>query len=287
MSTAPRQWPLLQREWRQHLSRRASGRVGAYPGLLWALVALSLPLVHQGMCSYGLDSLPDRSWTLRLSGLWLIGLGCLRACIGCAVAMAEEVEHHSIDLVRRLPRSGGCLGLLTTKALVVSAPILVEWALFFGLGGILWGLELVPSLEEVTRCLVVGLCSLVTFSSLGLWVGGRLAEPERAAHDARFIVFMILFGWSVLEYAFRGPFLWIGALLWFGMIFRSSRRVPPAQGAIMFAFLLLLALGNLELGHFSPLAAAYYPELTRPDCLLYLGGALLVGGLNLRQLSRA
>ncbi|MBT9585332.1 hypothetical protein IV102_18450 [bacterium] len=283
---------MLQREWSLQLARKTAGRFGGYPGLFWAAVAMSLPLFHYALASYNLELVPERRSSYALAGLWLIGLTCLRACMGCAVSMAEEIQHHSVQLVRQLPKSGGVLGLLATKAAVTAAPLLLEWLLFMGLtvGLAMLG---VPVMDwDPLRFLAVGLCSMVFFCSLGLWIGARLGEPERASNNARVAVAMTLVGWALLENVLNGPILLIGALIWVALVFRSSPRVASAfQGGVVSAVLVLLLpqaylLGNLRLAQLSPLAAANHPNLTRDDCILYCVGAVLILILNLRQLRK-
>jgi hypothetical protein len=274
------------------MARKAPGRAGGYPGLFWAAIALSLPLLHQALVSYRLDFLPERRGSFELAALWLIGLTCLRACTNCAASMAEEVQNHSVQLVRQLPRSGGLVGLLLTKIAVTSVPLLLEWGLFAALAGMLWLLG-VPLPEcDPQRFLAVGLTSMFVFASLGLWIGARLAEPERAVNNSRVAVLMILVGWGLLESVLKGPSLLIAALIWMAFMFRSSPRVNSAfQGGVISAVVVLLlpqacTLGDLRLAQLSPLMAAFHPELTRDDCLLYCVGAVAILLLNLRQLRK-
>jgi hypothetical protein len=275
------------------MARKGPGKRGGYPGLFWAGLAMSLPLFHHVLATYNVDIVPDRRSSFALAGLWLVGLTCLRACMGCAVSMAEEVQHHSVQLVRQLPRSGGILGLLATKAAVTSFPLVLEWLLFLALAGGLWALGVPVHNWDPGRFLAVGLCSLLFFCSLGLWIGARLGEPERASNNARVAVAMTLMGWALLENVLNGPILLIGALIWVALVFRSSPRVASAfQGGVVSAVLVLLLpqaylLGNLRLAQLSPLAAANSPHLTRDDCILYCVGALVILILNLRQLRKS
>ncbi len=283
---------MLQREWSLQLARKAPGRTGGYPGLFWAAVALSLPLLHHALASYRLDFLPERRGSFELAGFWLIGLTCLRACLSCAASMAEEVQHHSVPLVRQLPRSGGVVGLLLTKMGVSSVPLLLEWGLFAAVTGLLWLLGVPVQDWGFQRFLAVGLTSMIFFSSLGLWIGARLAEPDRAVNNARVAVVMTLVGWAMLESVLKGPTLLIAALIWIGFMFRSSPRVTSAfQGGVISAVVVLLLpqaymLGDLRLAQMSPLMAAFDPTLTRDDCLLYCVGAVAILLLNLRQLRK-
>lgn len=283
---------MLQREWILQMARKSPGRSGGYPGLFWAAIALSLPLLHHALAAYRLDILPERRGSFELAGLWLIGLTCLRACISCAASMAEEVQHHSVQLVRQLPRSGGLLGLLLTKVTVSSLPLVIEWALFAGMAGLLWLLGVPVQEWNPQRFLAVGLTSMLFFSSLGLWIGARLAEPERAVNNARVAVLMTLVGWALLEGVLKGPLLLIAALIWVAFMFRSSPRVASAfQGGVISAVVVLLLpqaymLGDLRLAQLSPLMAAFNPELTRDDCILYCVGAIAILLLNLRQLRK-
>ncbi|ODT78980.1 hypothetical protein ABS71_01440 [bacterium SCN 62-11] len=283
---------MLQREWSLQMARKAPGRTGGYPGLFWAAIALSLPLLHQALVTYRLDFLPDRRSSLELAGFWLIGLTCLRACMGCAASMAEEVQHHSAQLVRQLPRSGGMMGLLMTKIAVTSLPIVLEWALFGGLIGLLWLLGVPVQDYNPQRFVAVGLTSMFFFSSLGLWIGARLGDPERAVNNARVAVIMTLVGWALLEGVLKGPLLLIAALIWVAFMFRSSPRVASAfQGGVISAVVVLLLpqaymLGDLRLAQLSPLMAAFHPDLTRDDCVLYCVGAVAILLLNLRQLRK-
>lgn len=283
---------MLQREWSLQMARKGPGRSGGYPGLFWAAIALSLPLLQHVLACYRLDFLPERRSSLELAGFWLIGLTCLRACISCAASMAEEVQHHSVSLVRQLPRSGGVAGLLLTKVGVASLPLLLEWVLFLGLVGLLWLLGAPVQDWNIPRFPAVGLSSMLLFSSLGLWIGARLAEPERAVNNARVAVVMTLVGWALLESVLKGPTLLIAALIWIGFMFRSSPRVTSAfQGGVISAVVVLLLpqaymLGDLRLAQMSPLMAASDPGLTRDDCLLYCVGAVAILLLNLRQLRK-
>lgn len=283
---------MLQREWSLQVARKGPGRSGGYPGLFWAAIALSLPLIHHALGSYRFDFLPERRASFELAGFWLIGLTCLRACVSCAASMAEEVQHHSVQLVRQLPRSGGLLGLLLTKMAVASVPLLVEWLIFAGLAGLLWLLGVPVQEWSPQRFLAVGLTSMLFFSSLGLWIGARLADPERAVNNARVAVIMTLIGWALLESVLKGPTLLITALIWIGFMFRSSPRVSSAfQGGVISAVVVLLLpqaymLGDLRLAQLSPLMAAFHPELTRDNCVLYGVGAVTVLLLNLRQLRK-
>lgn len=283
---------LLQREWKLQMARKAPGRVGGYPGLFWAAIALSLPLIHHALASYRLDFLPERRSSFELAGFWLIGLTCLRACISCAASMAEEVQHHSVQLVKQLPRAGGLLGLLGTKTVVASAPLLLEWLLFAGMAGLLWLLGVPVDEWNPQRFVAVGFTSMFFFCSLGLWIGARLAEPERAANNARVAVTMILVGWALLEGVLKGPLLLIAALIWVAFMFRSSPRVASAfQGGVISAVVVLLLpqaymVGDLRLAQLSPLMAAFNPDLTRDDCILYCVGAVAILLLNLRQLRK-
>lgn len=283
---------MLQREWGLQLARKGQGRPGGYPGLFWAAIALGLPLLHHALGAYRFDFLPERRNSFELAGFWLIGLSCLRACVSCAASMAEEVQHNSVQLVRQLPRSGGLLGLLLTKMAVTSVPMLVEWFFFAGLIGLLWLLGVPVQDWNPQRFLAVGVTSMLFFSSLGLWIGARLAEPERAVNNARVAVVMTLVGWALLESVLKGPTLLITALIWIGFMFRSSPRVSSAfQGGVISAVVVLLLpqaymLGDLRLAQLSPLMAAFNPELTRDDCVLYCAGAVTVLLLNLRQLRK-
>lgn len=276
------------------MARKAPGRPGGYPGLFWAGVAISLPLIDQALTVYGVDFVPEVRVPYTLAALWLIGLTCLRACMSCAVSMAEEVQHHSVHLVRQLPRSGGTLGLLATKTAVTAVPLLLEWLLFAAMTA---GLSLlgVSTLDywAPLRFLSVGLCSMLFFCSLGLWIGAHLGDPERAANNAKVAVFMTLVGWGLLEQVLNGPLLLIGALIWVALVFRSSPRVASAfQGGVVSAVLVLLLpqaylLGNLRLVQLSPLTAAQQPDLARDDCILYCLGALVILIANLRQLRKS
>ena len=284
---------MLQREWSLQLARKMPGKSGGYPGLFWAAVALSLPLLHHALASYRLDFLPERrSCSFELAGFWLIGLTCLRACITCAASMAEEVQNHSVQLVRQLPRSGGLLGLLLTKISVSSIPLVFEWTLFAGLGGLLWLLGEPVQDWNPQRFLAVGFTSMLFFCTLGLWIGARLADPDRAINNARVAVTMTLVGWALLEGVLKGPLLLIAALICVAFMFRSSPRVASAfQGGVISAVVVLLLpqaymLGDLRLAQLSPLMAAFNPELTRDDCLLYCVGAVAILLLNLRQLRK-
>ncbi|MBS2035543.1 hypothetical protein JST97_11180 [bacterium] len=283
---------MLQREWKLQMARKAPGRSGGYPGLFWAAIALSLPLLHQALAAYRLEFLPERRASFELAGFWLIGLTCLRACTNCAASMAEEVQHHSVQLVRQLPRTGGLMGLLATKAAVASFPVLLEWGLFGVLVGLLWLLGVPVEAWNPLRFVAVGLTSLAFFCSLGLWIGGRLGEPERASNNARVAVLMTLVGWALLEGVLKGPLLLIAALIWVAFMFRSSPRVASAfQGGVISAVVVLLLpqaymLGDLRLAQLSPLMAAFNPDLTRDDCILYCVGAAVILLLNLRQLRK-
>lgn len=283
---------MLQREWKLQMARKAPGRSGGYPGLFWAAIALGLPLLHQALAAYRLDFLPERRASFELAGFWLIGLTCLRACSSCAASMAEEVQHHSVQLVRQLPRSGGLLGLLGTKAAVAAFPLLLEWCLFGVLVGLLALLGVPVESWSPLRFLAVGLSSMAFFCSLGLWIGARLGEPERATNNARVAVLMTLVGWALLEGVLKGPLLLIAALIWVAFMFRSSPRVASAfQGGVISAVVVLLLpqaymLGDLRLAQLSPLMAAFNPDLTRDDCTLYCVGAALILLLNLRQLRK-
>ena len=283
---------LLQREWKLQMARKAPGRAGGYPGLFWAALALSLPLFHHALASYRLDFLPDLRNSFELAGFWLIGLACLRACISCSASLAEEVQNNSIPLVKQLPRAGGLPGLLGTKTLVASAPLLLEWLLFTGMAGSLWLLGVPVDEWSPQRFVAVGLTSMFFFCSLGLWIGARLADPERAANNARVAVTMILVGWALLEGVLKGPLLLIAALIWVAFMFRSSPRVASAfQGGVISAVVVLLLpqaymVGDLRLAQLSPLMAAFNPELTRDDCILYCVGGIAILLLNLRQLRK-
>lgn len=283
---------MLQREWNLQMARKAPGRSGGYPGLFWAAVALSLPLIHHALAAYHVDFLPDRRYSFELAGYWLIGLTCLRACIGCAASLAEEVQHHSVQLVRQLPRAGGQLGLLGIKAAVTVFPILLEWCLFVGVGALLWLLGVPVGDWVPERFLAVGMTSMLFFASLGLWIGARLGEPERASNNARVAVTMALVGWALLEGVLKGPLLLIAALIWVAFMFRSSPRVASAfQGGVISAVVVLLLpqaymLGDLRLAQLSPLMAASHPDLTRDDCILYCVGTVAILLLNLRQLRK-
>jgi hypothetical protein len=291
LTTQMTSWPFIQREWKLQLDRKKSGRQGGYPGLFWAGTALSLPLLHQAMAMYGADVLPDRTWSYSCAALWLVWLSCLRACINCAVSMAEEVQHHAVGLVRHLPRSGGLLGSLSTKAAVVAGPLLFEWFLFVLLSLVLMLMGVEITLHDVGRLVAVGLSSIAFFCSLGMWLGARIGEPERAANNARVAVVMMLIGWALLENVLNGPILVIGALIWIALVFRSSRVATAFQGGVVSAVLILLIpqaylLSNIRLYKLSPLAAATSGALTAVDCLLYWVGAALILLLNLRQLRR-
>ena len=283
---------LLQREWKLQMARKKPGRAGGYPGLFWAAVALSLPLIHQALASYRLDFLPERRYSFELAGFGLIGLTCLRACISCAASMAEEVQHHSIQLVKQLPRAGGLLGLLGMKTLVVSVPLLLEWLLFAGMAGLLWLLGVPVDEWAPQRFIAVGFTSMFFFCSLGLWIGARLADPDRAANNARVAVTMILVGWALLEGVLKGPLLLIAALIWVAFMFRSSPRVASAFQASLPCCLSFsmwhqaYMVGDLRLSQLSPLMAAFNPELTRDDCILYCVGGVAILLLNLRQLRK-
>lgn len=261
--------------------------------MFWAGLAISLPLLDQALTVYGLDFLPEPSAPYTLAALWLIGLSCLRACMSCAVSMAEEVQHHSVHLVRQLPRSGGTLGLLATKTAVTAVPLLLEWALFAAMTLTLSALGVASMEWAPLRFMSVGLCSMLFFCSLGLWIGAHLGEPERAANNAKVAVFMTLVGWGLLETVLNGPLLLIGALIWVALVFRSSPRVASAfQGGVVSAVLVLLLpqaylLGNLRLAQLSPLTAAQHADLSRDDCILYVLGAAVILMANLRQLRKS
>jgi hypothetical protein len=293
LTTQMTTWPLVKREWGLQLQRKKLGRQGAYPGLFWASTALSLPLLHQVFASYGFDVLPDRSWSYACAALWLVWLSCLRACMGCATSMAEEIQHHSVSLVRQLPRSGGIMGLLATKAAVTAAPLLLEWVLFVAVSAVLFvaGAHVDPA--ETLRLLAVGLSSIAFFCSLGLWIGARIGDPERAAGNAKIAVVMTLVGWALLEQVLPPAVLVMGALIWIALVFRSSPRVATAfQGGVVGAALMLLLpqaylLGNLRLGDMSPLATVQHEAVSLTNCLLYWFGGFVILALNYRQLRRS
>ena len=269
------------------LERKKAGQQGSYPGLFWAGVALSLPLIHRALEGYGVELLPDFQWTYSLSGIWLIWLTCLRACAGCAVSMAEAVQHHSVQLLRRLPGLGGVATLMVSKLLVTALPLLLEWLLFLIMSGLSG-----PQATDPWRFLSVGLCSMAFFCALGLWIGTSIGEPERAANNALVAVVMTLIGWSLLEYVVKGPILLGVAVIWITLVFRSNPRMASIlQGLIAVATLLFLftqatSVADLHLAQLSPLSAAVQPSLTRDDCTLYCICALLISLLNYRQLQR-
>lgn len=280
-------FPLLHREWRLRLQRKQSGLQGSYPGLFWSALALSLPVLHRGLESYGFEPFFPFQLTFSLTGLWMIWLTCLRACSGCAVSMAEAVQNHSVPLLRRLPGFGGVAGLMTSKAILTALPILLEWAAFLLVAWLTFAWDFDP-----LRFLAVGLCSLAFFSTLGLWIGTAVGECDRAANNALVAVVMTLVGWSLLEYVVKGPILLGVAIFWVTLVFRSNPRVASIlQGLIGIATLLFLftqvtQVGELHLAQLSPLSAAIQPALTRDDCLLYLFLGVLIAFLNYRQLRR-
>jgi hypothetical protein len=286
-------WPLLEREWKLQLGRKQAGRRGGYPGLLWALVAMSLPLLHQGLLSYGWDTaVENHAVPLQIAGCWLIGLTCLRACVGCAVSLAEETSHHSVQLVAHLPGSGGRLGLLASKVLVTCLPLLLEWVLFALLTvGMCWmGVLACPS--ELWRFFLAGLSAMGFFASLGLWLGASLSDLDRAANNARVVVVMTLVGWGMLESALKPPLPLIGALLWLALVFRSGARVSSAFRTGVLATVTALVLpgvlsaSSFRLSQFSPLSAALDHQFTWDNCLLYGLGSLVVLALTLHQLRK-
>lgn len=269
------------------LERKKAGQTGSYPGLFWAGLALSLPLIHRGLEGYGIELLPDFQWTYSLAGVWLIWLTCLRACTGCAVSMAEAVQHHSVQLMRRLPGVVGVATLMVSKMLVTALPLFLEWLLFV-LVSVISG----PEALEPWRFLAVGLCSMAFFCALGLWIGTSIGEPERAANNALVAVVMTLIGWSLLEYVVKGPILLGVAVIWVTLVFRSNPRMASilqgliAVATLLFVFTQATSFADLHLAQFSPLSAAVQPSLTSDDCLLYCICALLISLLNYRQLSR-
>lgn len=284
---------LLKREWALQLGRKAPGRSGAYPGLFLAGLALSLPFLHQALATYTGEMVPDRRYSFQLAGLFLVGLSSLRICVGCAASMAEEMQNHAVQLVRQLPRSGGVLGLLLTKTAVIGFPLLLEWGLFLVASTLLglWGAPVWDWAPQ--RYLLVGLCSMGLFSSLGLWIGARMGDPERAVNNARVAVIMLLLGWGILEMVLKPPFLMVGALIWVALMFRQSPRLASAfQGGILCAVLVVLIpqaclLGETRFAQLSPLMAANNSSLTQADCLVYLVATALVTLLNLYQLRKS
>jgi hypothetical protein len=280
-------WPLLAREWR--LFFQPPGKHG-YPGLFWASLALALPLLYQAVVAYGIEPGFDASVAYRLCAYWLIWLTCLRACMNSAASMAHEMEHHSLSLVRQLPRSGGLWGLLGSKALLVAFPLVLEWLGFGLITLLLCGLGVLSPEQLSWRYPLVAACSSAFFIALGLWIGAGLGESDRAASNARVAVVMSLVGWALLEQVLKGPILLIGALIYVALVLRSTPRVASAfQGGVVSLVLLLLLpqfylLGDLQLAQLSPLAAALRPELAQDNCLLYVIAALLITGFNYRKL---
>lgn len=287
--------PLLCREIDLQLRRRQAGRTGHYPGLLSGLAVLALPLAAQVASQHGVEGLPHDGTPLRLTAILLTWLGCIRAAGGAAASMAEEAQSHSPQLLRHLPQTRSHLNLLLTKGLVVMLPLLLEWGLFLLVSVALFCLHVDFSLAESLRLAAVGLSALALSLSLGLWLGARQREPERAANNARIATFMLLLGWGMLERVLPSPLLVMGIVVWSALMFRSSHRVASVFQCSVLCTVMILMMptafpfslsSNLRLAPFSPLFTEWSPENPATHCALYLGGAVLLALMSARQLKR-
>lgn len=260
--------PLLLKELASQARR--PGRPGwAYPGPAWFLVvsvAPALVFLRQGAWE------DTRAWflTAAVFQMWLVAF---RSTLYTATSLASDVRQGTLPVLMAAPLSLG--GSLWAKLVACLLPLWLE----LGFGTVLS--LLVYSWQGDTRpttvLAVMGFlfAASLLFGGLGMWIGGLLGEPERAARTSRLLVGILLLATSLTPTQLPGPIVLVGLLLWMCLVWLPQVRPNQAVQGSVAALAVLLALpllygagrdlmAGFDLSAANPLRAVYELKPANP-----------------------
>lgn len=227
--------PLLLKELASQARR--PGRPGwAYPGPTWFLVVTVVPAIvflRQGTWEHA------RTWflTAAMLQMWLLAF---RSSLYTATSTAADVRQGTVPVLLSTPLS--LAGSMRAKLSACLLPLWVElgFALPLSLLVYSWQGQAQPLLVlAVTAFLFT---ATVLFGGLGMWLGGLLGEPERAARASRLLVAILLLATSLTPTQLPGPIVLVGLLLWVCLVWLPQVRPNQAVQGSIAALLILLVL---------------------------------------------
>ena len=282
--------PLIQRELDQQVRFRGSPRGWAYAGPFWMLALTLVPLLAwSSACSTGDGPVNVLIGASVLQTLLI----CVRSMVFPAVSVSHEIREKTLTVLRCTP--AGTSQLLLIKLGTCLAPLLLEQAVLLPFNLAVY--SFIGGIDPVLILKIQALMATVTmlFGSVGLWLGVVVGEPEKAATNARLVVFMGLIGCYMLEMALHWPLLLVGILIWVCLVIQPPSRPGQAYHSGVFALVLLLLLPfmytfsesllpDLKMSIYNPLVALKDKENLIQNSALYLCLSFLLFKLTTRRL---
>ncbi len=293
---------LIRREFLFQLDGRRAYPRGVYPGVNWfALLCIGVLLLEFNSSRLAPESSSSAVDHFVLLTLGQVVLMAFRSTVYCALSFSRDLQNHTATVLRVTPVSQTLA--MVAKLVACLAPLWIEIALFLPVSILFFSvyLWLPPLLVASTAPFLIAI-SLVG-GCLGLVVGSLTSQPQRAARNARSLIFLLCFipAIQTLRDSWFIPILVIA--IWMAMATRRAPHKATVLGTlgILAATLLGLQLWVPELLGFGELHPFYlifvfYPQtvhqlsgftsspgsiLTTPllMCLAYSGLALIFFGL--------
>lgn len=227
--------PLLLKELASQARR--PGRPGwAYPGPVWFLVVTVVPAIvflRQGTWEHARPYF----LTAAMLQMWLLAF---RSSLYTATSMSADVRQGTVPVLLSTP-----LSLAASMRAKVSACLLPLWAeLAFSLPLSLLVYSWQGTAEPLLIVAVTAFLFTATllFGGLGMWLGGLLGDPERAARASRLLVAILLLATSLTPTQLPGPIVLVGLLLWVCLVWLPQVRPNQAVQGSIAALLILLVL---------------------------------------------
>lgn len=227
--------PLLLKELASQARR--PGRPGwAYPGPIWFLVVTVVPAIvflRQGSW----DDARPYFLTAAMLQMWLLAF---RSALYAATSMAADVRQGTVPVLLSTPLS--LAGSLRAKLSACLLPLWVELAFALPLSLLVysWQGTANPSLILAVHGFLF--TATILFGGLGLWLGGLLGDPERAARASRMLVAILLLATSLTPTQLPGPIVLVGLLLWVFLVWLPQVRPNQTVQGSVAALLILLVL---------------------------------------------
>lgn len=261
--------PLLLKELASQARR--PGRAGwAYPGPIWFLVVTVAPAVvflRQGSWE---DARPY-FLTAAMLQMWLLAF---RSSLYAATSMATDVRQGTVPVLLSTPLS--LASSLRAKLSACLLPLWVELGFALPLSLLVYSWRGTVPPGTILAVLAFLFTATLFFGGLGMWLGGLLGEPDRAARASRLLVAILLLATSLTPTQLPGPIVLVGLLLWVCLVWLPQVRPNQAVQGSVAALLILLVLPILY-GVGRDLMAGFDLTAANPLRALYELGAANAG----------
>lgn len=213
---------LLRREFLFQLDGRRAFARGVYPGVNWfALLCIGVLLLEFNSSRLAPESSSSVIDYFVLLTLGQVVLMAFRSTVYCALSFSRDLQNHTAAVLRVTPVSQTLA--MVAKLVACLAPLWIEIALFLPVSILFFSvyLWLPPLLVASTAPFLIAISLLG--GCLGLVVGSLTSQPQRAARNARSLVFLLCFipAIQALRDSWFIPILVIG--MWMAV---ATRRAP-------------------------------------------------------------